>query len=400
VRNGGIAGRLGVVALVVVVFVLGVLAGGHPGSSGLDRLPDGARRLLLGEDSTPPVSSQVLDLLRDHYYKDVNAGALERLSVDAMIRHLDDPYTQYLDPQALEALQADNDGLYFGVGLEVARRGTRIVVSGTFPGSPAARAGIRRGDVLVAVNGVRVRPGNLDRTVARIKGPKGTGVRLGVHRPPDRTLNLSLRREAIKVPVVSARVIGTGLRRVAYVRLAQFTRGSSEALRKALRARLDGVRGVVLDLRGNPGGLVPEAVGVASTFLAKGTPIVTTEGVHEKPVTLRAGSGAIPRNLGLAVLVDGNSASSSEIVAGALSDDKRGTLVGTRTFGKALVQTTVLLKGGGALKLTTARYLTPSGHDIGHRGLVPPVRVTDDPATRGDEALTKAVAVALRPRRG
>jgi carboxyl-terminal processing protease len=122
--------------------------------------------------------------------------------------------------------------------------------------------------------------------------------------------------------------------------------------------------------------------------------VVTIESVHQRPRTLRAGSGAIPGGVRVVVLVDGNSASASEIVAGALRDDRRATLVGTRTFGKALVQTTVTLQGGGALKLTTARYLTPGGHDIGHRGLVPAVRVADAPRTPRDEALDRAVAIA------
>jgi carboxyl-terminal processing protease len=346
-----------------------------------------------GERSVP---DQVLDLLRTEYYRPVDAPALETASVQDMLKRLHDPYTAYLDPQALAELQRDNEGVYTGVGIRVGRRGARVVISGVFAGGPAARAGVRPGDLILSVDGARVTSATADRVIGRIKGPEGTTVRLVLHRPGAAApIDLALERRAIHVPVVAGRTVTVDGRKVGYVALSQFTRGSGKELGRAVRARLGaGARAIVLDLRGDPGGLLDEAVSAASVFLREGTPVVTTEGAHSARRTLRAGSGAIPGRVPLVVLVDRSSASASEVVAGALRDDGRGTLVGERTFGKALVQSTVELDGGGALKLTTARYLTPKGLDINRRGLAPSVRAADDPHTRRDEALDRALAVA------
>ena len=373
------------VAIALVVFVLGIVAG---------------RSGLFGDDRSVP--DQVLDLLRTEYYKPVDAKALETASVDEMLKRLHDPYTMYLDPNELAQLRRDSEGVYTGVGVRVARRGGRAVVSGVFPDSPAASAGVKPGDVIVSVDGTELRPGNVDEVIGRIKGPEGSTVRVVLRRQGrDEPLALTLERRTIRVPVVAGRDVKVDGRTIGYVSLAQFTQGSGKDLGRAVRARLDsGASAVVLDLRGDPGGLLDEAIAAASVFLPKGAPVVTTEGAHAKPNTLRAGRGAIPRNVPLVVLVDRSSASASEILAGALRDDGRATLVGEPTFGKAVVQSTVELDGGGALKLTTARYLTPKGTDINHRGVLPKIRASDNPHTARDEALARALAVAAaaRPR--
>jgi carboxyl-terminal processing protease len=389
---------LGAVAAVGLL-LLGVVIGGHPAATGLDRLPSGVQELLLGS-SGRTTSDEVLDILEQRYYRDVDPARLKRTSVDALVRSLDDPYTQYLDRSQLTDLRNANDGLYYGVGLQVAVHGERVIVTGAFPGSPAARAGIRGGELLVSVDGRLVR-GDVDAAVGRIKGPVGTTVKLGIRGPGRRRDRvLSLERAKIQVPPVVSRALSRDGRRIGYVRLIQFTRGAGTDLRAAVDRLVRGGAGaLVLDLRGDPGGLVDEAVGAASVFLPKGAPVVTTEGAHEQRKTLRARGGETAGSMPLVLLVDRNTASASEILAGALRDDGRGTLVGTRTFGKALVQTTVPLSDGGALKLTTARYLTPKGHDIGHRGLQPSVRVRDRPETpRVDEALQRALALAAAAR--
>jgi carboxyl-terminal processing protease len=369
----------------LVVFALGILAG---------------RSNLFDQERSLP--DQVLDVLRAEYYRPVDAQALETASVEEMLRRLGDPYTLYLDPAQLTQLRRDSEGVYTGVGIRIGRRDGLPVVSGVFPDSPAASAGVRPGDVIASVNGTSVRAGHVDEVIGRIKGPEGSRVRLGLRRQGRaEPVAVTLERRTIRVPVVRARNVTVDGRRLGYVSLAQFTRGSGKELGRAVRARIDaGATAIVLDLRNDPGGLLNEAVTAASVFLAKGTPIVTTEGAHSKRTVLRARSGAIPRSVPVVVLVDRSSASASEILAGALRDDGRAKLVGEPTFGKAVVQSTVELDGGGALKLTTARYLTPKGTDINHRGVLPAVRASDDPDTARDEALTRALAVAAaaRPR--
>jgi carboxyl-terminal processing protease len=389
---------LSVVAAVLVVlaaFVGGVVVGGHAQATGLTRLSDPLRSILLG-DSGEDLSSQVLEVLEDDYYEPIDATRLEQSSVEGIIAALGDPYTDYLDPDELEALRQRNEGEYYGVGLQVAQRGEAIVVTRVFEESPAAEAGIRAGDRLVSVEGRPVTGRVLDSVVAEIRGPKGSTVRLGIASPGGATRRYELERERIRVPAVDSRVEEARGETVGYLRLARFTKGAADALGEAVEAlREKGVTSLVLDLRGDPGGLVDEAVGVAGVFLPDGTEVVVTEGLHSPRRVFRTEGTPAAGDLPLVVLVDRGSASASEIVAGALRDADRAELVGERTFGKALVQSTRPLRDGGALKLTTARYLTPDGFDLAARGLPPDVRVVDDPATPSrDEALRRGVALA------
>lgn len=385
----------GAALAVVVVFLGGVVVGGHPQATGLTRLADPVRGWLLG-DSGQDLPGQVLEVLRDEYYEPVEVDRLERASADAIVAALDDPYTTYLDPDELEALRQSNDGAYFGVGLQVAQREEAIVVTRVFAGGPAEGAGVRVGDRITSVDGEPSAGRPLEAVVSDIRGPDGTTVRVGVatgDRPPR---VLELERDRIRVPSVESRVATAGGERIGYVELSRFTRGAAGDLRDAIgELRERDVTALVLDVRGDPGGLVAEAVGVAGAFLDEGTPVVVTEGLRSPRRTFTTDTRPVAGDLPMVVLVDQGSASASEIVAGALRDADRATLVGQRTFGKALVQSTVPLRDGGALKLTTARYLTPSGFDLAERGLPPEVRVVDDPATPDrDEALQRALAVA------
>ena len=376
---------------VLAIFVAGMVVGGHPESTGLTQLREPVRGFFLG-DSGQDLSAQVLRILRDEYYRDIDETALQERSVDALLEELDDPYTTYLDPDELAALDFHNDGAYVGVGLQVAARDEAVMITRVFPDSPAQEAGIRAGDRLVAVGGDAARGSELESVLGRIRGPEGSDVALTVRTPGAETRTLDLTRSRIKVPAVEARIVRDGDRSVGYLRLLRFTRGASEALRvKAEQQLAAGVDGLVLDLREDPGGLVSEALGVAGVFLPEGSEVVTTEGRNSPRRTLRTDDEPVGEGVPLAVLVDRNSASSSEIVAGALRDGDRATLVGERTFGKALVQSTWLLRDGGALKLTTARYLTPSGFDLAERGLPPDVKAVDDPGTKTDEALDAAL---------
>jgi len=378
----------------VAVFVGGVWVGGHPRDTGLLELPERLRDALLGS-SGETVAQQVLDVLEDDYYRDVDRGRLDRASVEQILKSLDDPYTYYLSPESLTEFRASLDGAYFGVGLQVAQRDGDVVVTGVFEDSPAKKAGILSGDRIVAVNGTSTAGQALDVTVARIKGPKGTTVRLGLARPGAARFERTLIRERIKIPVVASRIERRAGKSIGYARLSQFTRGAGKTLGERVKALADqGATALVLDLRGDPGGLVDEAVGVSSVFLREGTPVVRTQRRKGKPTTLSTGDGAVATELPLVVLVDQGSASASEIVAGALRDAGRARLVGTRTFGKALVQSTIALRDGGALKLTTATYLTPSGTNLAKAGLKPDIRAQDLPRSPADEALERALAVA------
>ncbi len=396
-RRPSLAAILRIVAAPLValaIFGAGVVVGGHPDATGITELPQGPRDLLLG-GSGESLPSQVLDALEDGYYREVDGELLQRSSVDAIIEALGDPYTEYLSPEALRALRVHTEGAYFGVGLEVAQRGRAVVVTRVFADSPAARAEIGVGDRLVAVDGTAVAGRSLGAVVAGIRGAEGSSVTLRVAAAGAAPRTVELERARIAVSPVRGRVERAGDETVGYLRLLRFTEGAGDAMRAEVeRLKGRGVTALVLDLRGDPGGLVAEAVAVAGVFLPQDTLVVITEGRRSERRELRTEDPPAAADLPMAVLVDADSASSSEILAGALRDADRATLVGTRTFGKALVQTTRTLRDGGALKLTTARYLTPDGHDVTGRGLTPQVAIADDPATPADEALERALAVA------
>ena len=385
-----------VVAVVVVAaaFIGGVVVGGHAEAVGLTRLKDPWRSWVLG-DSGQDLSAQVLDLLEERYYEPVDRRALEDASVDALIGRLHDPYTDYLSPKELQELRDRTDRAYYGVGLQVAQRGERIVVVRVYDDSPAAKQGVKAGDRIVSVDGKPAEGRTLESVVAEIRGEEGTEVTLGVQTDDAPSRELTMTRARIKVPAVDTQIFTRDGQKIGYIALAQFSRGATGALRDAITSlRERGADALVLDLRGDPGGLLDEAVGIAGAFLPKGSTVVVTQGEHSKRRVFRTDDDPVAGDLPLEVLVDRNSASASEIVAGALRDSGRGTLVGERTFGKALVQSTIPLRNGGALKLTTQRYLTPSGYDLAKRGLPPAVKVVDDPQTRRDEALQKALALA------
>jgi carboxyl-terminal processing protease len=383
------------VLVLLVAFVGGVVVGGHADATGLTQLRDPLRGFLLGE-SGESLPDQVLEVLRDDYYKPIDEKKLESLSVDRMIEALDDPYTDYLSADELAALRQSYDGTYSGVGLVLAARGDSLVVRSVVPDGPADQAGITSGDRLVSIDGKRLTGPDLAGAAARVRGPEGTQVRLGVVTGDGPVRQLTLTRRELTAPPVLSRMETVGGRKVGYLRLPRFVRGSATALSDAVkRLRAKGAEALVLDLRQDPGGLVTEAVGVAGVFLPSGTPVAVTQGLHSGRETLTTSGDPAAGDLPLAVLVDQNSASASEIVAGALRDADRAVLVGDRTFGKALVQTSRPLRDGGALKLTIARYLTPDGYDLAKRGLPPGVKVTDDPDTPADEVLQRGLRQAL-----
>jgi carboxyl-terminal processing protease len=311
---------------------------------------------------------QVRAELASHYYRALPKQVLARSTVTAIIAALHDRYTAYLTPSEYRVAHRAFVGGYGGIGVTVLPARGGLLVRSTKPG-PANVAGIRPGDTIMAVDGASTAELSFDEAMGRILGVPGSRVTLRVLRG-ERVLTFRIVRRAYRLPVVSSRLVGT----VGVIRLLSFSRHSAQQTQLAVRLlSRAGARSLVLDLRGNPGGLLSEAVRVASLFLRPGSSVVSLAGAHQ-PLRILYSHGGQASSIPLDVLVDGRSASASEVVAGALKDHGRATIVGQRTFGKSLVQQIVQLQSGAALKLTVARYLTPAGLDISHGGVQPDVR--------------------------
>jgi carboxyl-terminal processing protease len=322
----------------------------------------------------------------------VPANVLNAPSVSAMLRALNDPYTDYLDATQFRLLSRETHSSYPGIGVSVLPTNAGLEIVATKRG-PAQRAGIRRGDVIVGINGKTAAGVTLNFAVSRILGPAGSTIALDIRRH-DALLHFDVVRGTIAAPTVSTRLLQDGTLRIGYVKLDAFRLGATPVVGRALRKlQRQNAAGIVLDLRGNPGGVFDQAVGVSSLFLERGV-IVTLVGIHSgrHVYTARGGGTKLP----VVVLVDHESASAAEIVAAALQDNRRAVIVGENTFGKALVQSIRPLGNGAALRLTTAHYVTPSGADISLRGVTPDMHAIDNPATRTDEALQAALNLFLR----
>ena len=332
---------------------------------------------------------EVVGRIRREYVEVVPESAFDEAAVKGIVANLD-AHSAFLDAGQYDEMRATTTGSYSGVGLEVSADGDRVVVVTPLEGSPAARAGVRAGDIVLAVDDQPVTSERLEETIGRMRGAAGSLVRLAVKRAGEpEPLVFALQRGEVHVHTVRAEPLPGDF---GYVRISQFSDSTPEDLLESLsglahRGDHDDpggnsttmrpahpLRGLVLDLRGNPGGVLESAVGVADAFLESGLAIVradgrTTESRFEMSATAGDALGGQP----LVVLVDGGSASGSEIVAGALRDHGRATLMGERTFGKGSVQTVIPLRDGQALKLTTSHYFTPAGTSIHERGLEPDI---------------------------
>lgn len=395
----GAAFIIGAAAVLVAVFLLGIIAGGHPNASGLDRLPASVRSAFVG-GSVGSLPDQTIDVLTDRYQGPVDRQRLERIGAAAIARSFGDRYTAYFTPEEYRALNAASKGEYAGVGIRVFAQPSALVIREVFPRSPAARAGLRTDDRIVGVGGISVARRGAPLSVDAIVGKPGTTVSLRVKSPGAGARTVVVRRGHVVVPMVEGRIVrAPDGRTVAVVVLDRFERGVTERLGAEIRGLLaKGATAVALDMRGNPGGLLDEAVGVSGLFLPPGAVVVSTSGRTSPKEVFRTDGDPIPAGIAVVVLVDHASASASEIVAGALKDHGRAVIVGDRTFGKAKVQVSVPTSDGGAVRVTIARYLTPNGTDIAHRGVQPDVRAADAMGTRRDEAL--AAALARIPKHG
>ncbi len=333
--------------------------------------------------------ARVLVLVENQYVEPVDHKRALEGAIKGMVHELD-PHSAYLPPEDYRIFQSDTVGKFGGVGIEVDLRDDAITVIAPIEGSPAERAGIRSGDRIVSVDGVSARGEPIDRLVRRLRGTPGSRVQVGARRPEtETTMTFDLVREQIKVASVVAKRLDSD---VLYVRLKQFQEGTHRELLEAVgRARQQSPRpftGVLLDMRSNPGGLVDEASEVADEFLTEGT-VYSTRHRGQVVEQVNARSGGALANLPTTVLVNEYSASAAELVAGALQDNHRATVVGAPTFGKGSVQSIVDLPSGAGLKLTTMRYYTPSGHSIQAQWIQPDILVESSRAAVSPLGVTR-----------
>jgi len=353
-------------------------------------LPWGDARLL----------AEVIQRVRDNYVDSVSDHKLMQSAIRGMVEALDD-HSTFLTPDEFEDMKVSTSGSYAGIGVEVAPGKDGVSVVRRMPNSPAERAGIETGDIIVRIDDVAVDPKDLDAAIARMRGREGSAIHLAIRRPGGTALmEFKVERAQVQLQSVAAEMLTTDY---GYLRITSFTDSTAVELEQAITRlqRRNGVRpkGFVIDLRNNPGGVLDSAVQIADDFLDRGT-IVSAEGrTREARFRMEAKPGDITHGASLVVLVNGGSASASEILAAALHDNHRATLIGRRTYGKGSVQTIMPLSDGQALKITTSRYFTPSGASINGVGIVPDT-VLDGPEEPPAEmdAADEVTAVSL-PRR-
>lgn len=347
--------------LVLLLLVGGIWLGGHP-----EHLPGFAQKLFVADNDTRSVS-EAIDRVTHDYYRPVSRSQLASSSIAGMLGSLHDPYSSYLSPQALQ--EFNRPASFAGIGVSVDQRPAGLEVVRVFDSSPAQRAGLEQGDLIVAVNGRSLRGLSSTTATGLIKGRPGTDVRLMLRNPHGGERSVTVTRATVSEPIVASELRTWHGVKLGWAYLATFSEGAHNQLRAAVDDLLRrGARGIVLDLRANGGGLVDEAQAVASMFIRSGT-IVTTRGRSQPTVVLRASGGAISESVPVVVLVDHDTASASEIVTAALQDHRRATVVGVHTYGKGVFQELEPLAGGGAIKLTVGEYFTPNGRNLGGSGV-------------------------------
>jgi len=323
----------------------------------------------------------VFERVRADYVEKPDDSKLVESAINGMLAGLD-PHSSYMDPKSFRDMQVQTRGEFGGLGIEVTMEDGLVKVVAPIDETPAAKAGVMANDIITHLDNEAVQGLTLNQAVDKMRGPVNTKIKLTIMRKgADKPIEVTIVRDIIRVKSVRWRPQGSD---VGYIRVTQFNEQTTDGLKQAiteLNAQLgaDKIKGYVLDLRNNPGGLLDQAISVSDTFLEKGE-IVSTRGRNlEETQRFNARPGDLIKNKPLIVLINGGSASASEIVAGALQDHKRATLIGTRSFGKGSVQTIIPLgAGNGALRLTTARYYTPSGRSIQAKGISPDIEVLQD----------------------
>src|ERR1700728_3660062 len=324
---------------------------------------------------------EVFERIKTDYVEKPDDAKLVEGAINGMITSLD-PHSRYMNEQAWREMHETTHGEFGGLGIEVTMEDGVIKVVAPMDDTPAAKAGILSGDLITQIDDEAVQGLTLEQAVNKMKGPINTKTRLKIIRKgSEQPIDVSLIREVIRVRPVAYHTDGGD---IGYIRISSFNEQTTEGLKKAIaeiskQIPQDKLAGYVVDLRNNPGGLLDQAVSVSSAFLPRGEVVSTRGRTPEETQRFSARGGDLTKGKPVVVLINGGSASASEIVAGALHDHKRATVIGTRSFGKGSVQTIIPLGGGhGALALTTARYFTPSGHSIQAQGVVPDIEVLQD----------------------
>jgi carboxyl-terminal processing protease len=366
------------------------------------------RILLIGSSASAAASAStyrqlnlfgdIFERVRQDYVERPDDSKLIESAINGMLNGLD-PHSSYMDPKNFRDMQVQTRGEFGGLGIEVTMEDGLVKVVAPIDETPAAKAGIRAGDMITQLDDDQVQGLTLNQAVEKMRGPVGTKIRLKLQRKGvDKPIEVTIERAVIRVRSVRWRTDGDD---IGYIRLTQFNEQTTEGLKKALselqtQIPADKLRGYIIDIRNNPGGLLDQAISVSDAFLERGE-IVSTRGRNaEETQRFNARAGDLTKGKPVIVLINGGSASASEIVAGALQDHKRATILGTRSFGKGSVQTIIPLGGGnGALRLTTARYFTPAGRSIQAKGIVPDIETLQDvpdevksrTETRGESSL-------------
>jgi carboxyl-terminal processing protease len=318
----------------------------------------------------------VFERVRAEYVEPVNDRDVIENAIQGMLAGLD-PHSSYMNPRSFRDMQVQTRGEFGGLGIEVTQENGYVKVISPIDDTPAARAGVRPGDLITHLNGQSTQGLSLQDAVDQMRGERGSTIRITIRREgTDRPIELSITRDVIRPQVARFRLEGND---VGYVRLTSFNEQTETALRRAvstMRSQAGGnLRGIILDLRNNPGGLLDQAVQVSDDFLEQGEIVSTRARRQEDAQRWNARPGDIAQGLPMVVLINGGSASASEIVAGALQDHRRAYVLGSRSFGKGSVQTVMPIPGNGAIRLTTARYYTPSGRSIQATGIDPDIEV-------------------------
>ena len=326
------------------------------------------------------VFANILSLLQDNYVEEIDSKETINGAIRGLLYSLD-PHSSYLDPEEFKELQDETQGQFSGIGIEIAIKDDMVSIISPIEGTPADLAGLKAKDIIVEINGEKTKEMGAYEAVKRLRGPKGSDVTISISREGwDGLKTFTLKRDLIPLQSVKAHFLEPGF---AYTRITNF-QGHTTSDYIAALGRLEKqepIRGLILDLRNNPGGLLNQAVSISDTFLEDGM-IVSTKGrTEDQNMSFKAHKTQDDNHYPLVVLVNEGSASASEIVAGAIQDHKRGIIVGTRTFGKGSVQTIIPLPGGAGLRLTTARYYTPAGKSIQALGITPDVEVSFIPYT-------------------
>jgi carboxyl-terminal processing protease len=376
-----------IAAALAIAFVVGIVAGGQ-----VNAIRDAVNDVF--GDKSQDATAQAIDVIHDDYFHTVDQKDLENASIASIIAHIKhryhDRFSHYFNQSEYDRFKQGSSLSGVGIGVTEVADGLRVAT--VYKHTPARDAGIQAGEVITAVNGDSIAGKSADAVTPRIRGPAGTKVTLTIAARDGSKRDVTLTRREVKIPQVAGHIEEVNGTKVGYVRLAGFFPGAHAELREEVeRLYRQGAQGLVLDLRGNGGGLLTEAVLVSSIFVPDGV-IVSTHGRTQHTRTFEATGDALPRHP-MVVLINGDTASASEIVTAALEQSGIARVAGTTSFGKGTFQEVIPLKNGGALDLTVGEYLTRDGTSINGTGIAPQVRAKDIPSTKPDEGRQRALQV-------